>query len=173
MTRLAFAALAAAALLFAACSDRVPAPATLTTVTPSPEPTPSPTARPPDLFGGVEVRDLVLSDSIDLPADTGLIIETGCWQCDGPITGLARVYRGPDGQVRTETLLSLDSLGLPPHVGEWEHYITGLAAREDGSEIVVTVCTSSYCGGLGYRKPDAREALYSSADGGVTWSLKS
>jgi hypothetical protein len=118
------------------------------------------------------VRELTLDDPIDLPADTALIIVTGCWGCDGPATGLARVFHSASGVMLTETLLTVESLGLPPHEGEWkEHYITGLAAREDGSEIVVSVCPSGYCGGLGFPTPDAREALYRSTDGGVTWRL--
>lgn len=93
-------------------------------------------------------------------------------------TGFLRVYRDAAGEIRTETLLSIDKLGLPPRlvttengVREERPHITGFAMDADGSEIVVSVCVRGWYsdGGLFGWNADAETALFRSTDGGVTW----
>jgi hypothetical protein len=170
--------LSAALLLLAACGGGGSQP----TPTPpgSPAATIGPTATPtfPQTVGGITVRPLAIGDEARLPDDVALIIETGCWACDGPTTGFLRVYRDPSGHIRTDTLLTIDSLGLQPRlvttakgVQEEPPYITGFAMRPDGSEMVVSVCVRESCGsgGLEAWSPNSRTAFFRSTDGGVTW----
>jgi hypothetical protein len=124
----------------------------------------------------VKVVPLQFGEEAELPDDVALIIETGCYYCDGPPTGLYRLYRDASGQLRTDALLTIEALGLPLYRGNHEEawanqsYITGLALNDDASEIVAGVCTRGYCGGLGFPTADAQTTLYRSPDGGVTWT---
>jgi len=175
--------LAAIALLFLAIAvacggDSSPS----ATASPEPSPTQTVAATPtpiatatPEVIDGVEVVPLQFGAEMELPEDVALIIETGCFSCDGPPTGLYRLYRDASGQLRTDALFTLEAVGLPLHRGNkedtWdESYITGLALNDDASEIVAGVCTRGYCGGLGFPTADAQTTLYHSLDGGVTWS---
>jgi len=152
------------------------------------EPTPTvigtvtagPTATPPfpQTVGGIKVRPLAIGDEVPLPDDVALIIETGCWACDGPAESFLRVYRDPSGHIRSDTLLTIDGLGLPPRlvtmpegVREEPPFITGFAMRPDGSEMVVSVCVRESCGsgGLEAWSPNSKTAFFRSTDGGVTW----
>jgi hypothetical protein len=132
----------------------------------TPRPTATVTATPPGgpvAVNGVPVQPLLLRDEIDVPPDLALIVETGCFQCDGPATGLARVYRDRTGAVRTDTLY---------HLGEGQRegtYITGVAVRPDGSDMVLAVCTRGRCVDLGRPTADAQTTLLRSRDGGMTW----
>jgi len=124
---------------------------------------------------GLRVLPLQFRPEMELPKGVALIIETGCIQCDGPTTGLYRLYRDPSGELRTDALFTIEALGLPLRGGTRveaavdEPYITGFALSDDASEIAVGVCTRGYCGGLGFPTPDAQSTLYRSSDGGVTW----
>jgi len=139
-----------------------------------------PTATPPfpQTVGGITVRPLAIGDEVPLPDDVALIIETGCWACDGPAESFLRVYRDPSGHIRSDTLLTIDGLGLPPRlvtmpegVREEPPFITGFAMRPDGSEMVVSVCVRESCGsgGLEAWSPNSKTAFFRSTDGGVTW----
>jgi len=146
-----------------------------TTPTAVASPTPVPTATP-QVIDGVKVVPLQFGEEAEIPFDVALIVETGCYYCDGPSTGLYRVYRDASGQVRTDALFTLEALDLTPrgasHEEAWanEPYITGLAPNDDASEIAAGVCTRGYCGGLGFPTADAQTTLYRSPDGGVTWT---
>jgi hypothetical protein len=129
----------------------------------------------PATVDGVRVVPLRFGEEMELPKDIALIIETGCYYCDGPPTGLYRLYRDVSGQLRTDALFTLEAVGIPLHRGNkedaWdESYITGLALNDDASEIAAGVCTRGYCGGLGFPTPDAQTTFYRSSDGGVTWT---
>ncbi len=172
-----------AGLLAGACSDRVPLPSTPTpTPAPSPEatgpetpttvmptrtPRPTPTPTPAVTIGGLEPVPLTAGDPVSLPSDVALIVETGCWQCDGPTMGFLRVYRDPSGVIRTETLSTAGSLGLPPT--DYASHIWGFAMTNDASDMVVTICTQGDCGWMGLPSDDAMKTLFRSTDGGVTW----
>jgi len=174
------AAIAVLSLLIAApCGGGKGAPTTTVpsaTPTALATPTPTPTVAP-EVIDGVEVVPLQFGEEAELPDDVALIVETGCYYCDGPATGLYRVYRDVSGQLRTDALFTVEALGLPPlgvntsKEGTWvdEPYITGLALNDDASEIVAGVCTRGYCGGLGFPTADAQSTMYRSLDGGVTW----
>ena len=105
-----------------------------------------------------------------------MIVATGCTGCDGPTSGLVRVYRDPGGEFRVDELFRPEGLGLGPRlmtyadglVREEEPYITGIASWQ--SHLWVTVCTHGWCGGLDDPSDDARSALVTSSDGGITWS---
>ncbi len=89
------------------------------------EPTPIATATPgagetPQVIDGVEVVPLEFGGEVELPDDVALIVATGCTECDGPTTGLIRVYRDASGEVRTDLLFEVDLLGLPPRLLETE-----------------------------------------------------
>jgi hypothetical protein len=118
----------------------------------------------PDTLKAMAIIPLELRPPIDLPPDIALIVETGCWQCDGLPTGLMRAYRDATGTVRTDTLISPEKLGLPAGA------MAGFAVREDGSEIVAAACTRGICQHLDGPSPDAQAAVYRSRDGGMTWT---
>lgn len=175
--RLTLAAVAAA-LLLAACSDQVPlleTPTASTTATPMPA--------------------LTLGPAIELPPDVALLLETGCFQCDGPATGLIRVSRSAQRVSQRDLLVSAGAHVLyggetgPPQFfagdlpihretietekgqEQYEPYVTGIAASTDGAEIVVSVCVYPGCGvGMDAWSEDGRVTLYRSSDGGDTWA---
>jgi hypothetical protein len=160
-------------LLFAACSaaDAPSLPAS----SPPADATPIAGVLPTDI-GGVNVVPLAIGDEIELPEDVAVIVETGCWYCEGPTTGFVRAYRDSSGEIRSDVLLTIDALALPPRVvtdperaGEEMPYFTGFAFADDASDMVVSICTSGFCGGLGSATPDAETALFRSRNGGVTW----
>jgi hypothetical protein len=175
------AAIAVLSLAIAAACDNdetQPAPtATLGSATPTPLATPTPAATiAPEANDGGDVVPLQIGEEAELPDGVALIVETGCYYCDGPPTGLYRLYRDASGQLRTDALFTLEALGLPLHRGNneeaWanESYITGIALSDDASEIAAGVCTRGYCGGLGFPTADAQTTLYRPLDGGVTWA---
>ena len=173
VVRFAVAALAAA-LLLAACSDRVPPPETPTpsptprpSATPSPEPTPPPEV--PDFLQGVSIRPLRIDFDIPVTTTASLIIELGCTQCDGPTTGFARVY-GRSFGTQFDVLLTPEMLPLPAAEPEDQRYIAGFGFAPDGSELIAGVCVHGYCGGLGGPTPNAEVWLFRSEDGGISWT---
>jgi hypothetical protein len=109
-----------------------------------------------------ETAPLTLGEEIDFPDDLLLIIENGCYACDGPPTGLSRVYRTGGGPVRTEVLFEPSGYGA-------DAYITSFAVRLGATEIVVAVCVRAHCGPLGDPEEGSLTALLRSTDGGVTW----
>ncbi len=130
--------------------------------------TPSPTAGldatpTVEVVGGLEVRPLITGDEIEIPAGVALLIQTGCTECDGPATGIERVYRDSSGELRRDILFYLLGAGSDP-------YISSMVVSQDGSSIALTVCAAGYCGGLAPVTPDARTTLQVSEDGGETWS---
>jgi hypothetical protein len=157
-------------LIAAACSNDETQPAPTATArpptsTPLATPTPAPTATP-QAIDGVEVLPLRFGEEMELPEDVALIIETGCWQCDGPPTGLYRLYRDASGQLRTDELFPAETAGFQTDQSAIHSY----ALNTDASEIVVSVCTRGECAWLDSAQPDAQATLYRSLDGGVTWS---
>lgn len=150
------------------------------TPTSTESPTTSPTATPDGGDGEIDATPLQIGEEAGIPEDVTLIIETGCFQCDGPTEGLARVYSDASGQIRTDMLFDLDEMGLPPRVitdpkaetgtREEEPFINGFAVSSDASEIIVSVCTRGGCvEPLSSPTPDSETTLFRSSDGGVTW----
>jgi hypothetical protein len=113
---------------------------------------------------------LKIGPEIEIPRDLALIVHTGIPGSQSNPESLARVYRDSAGHLRTDTLVTIQSLGLP--TGSQGAYFTGFAADDDGSAIIVQACTSGSCfiGGGGQISADAKSAIYESIDGGVTWS---
>jgi hypothetical protein len=105
-----------------------------------------------------------IGDSIDVPENMELIIETGCWSCDGFASSLVRVYRGSGGNDISDKLVDAAQLG-------------GASFRSTlfdpfGRRLFLVVCMAGDCGGLGPATSDAREEAFESTDGGVTWQDK-
>lgn len=158
--------------------DPTPSPSAVVRASPTPVPvTPpvTPAISPPPEFwipaalDGTAVVSMRQGEPIDLPDDIALIVETGCWYCDGPATGLKRVYRNPLGEIVSDVLLDPAALGYVDAEGNSQG-LMGLYSTGDGSWIVVGVCSAGYCGHLGFPTEDARTAILESHDGGVTWS---
>lgn len=177
----------------AACSDRVPLPATLTPSespvattftgqrTPVPSPTPGQTpVGTPAILAGLDVQPLRFGAEAQIPQGLALILEMGCWGCDGPTTGFIRVYRDTSGKVRVDQLLAMDAPWLPRRIfttkegtlAEDEPYVTGFAMAGDASDMVVSVCVKEWCGsgGMDAWSPGSVTKLLRSTDGGVTWA---
>ncbi len=151
------------------------------TATPGSSPTaaagPSPTSALRTI-GGVAIAPLEFGGEAEFPEGVSAIVETGCYNCDGPATGLIRVSRGPAAGFQRETLLSLEMPGLGPRlvedafgvVTEAEPHIVNYAFNADASQAVVGVCTRGFCVELGGEpSADAETTLFRSPDGGETW----
>jgi hypothetical protein len=124
------------------------------------EPRPSPT--PPLTIGGVPVRELSLvAQGRPIPFSGVMLLQSGCWGCDGPTSALARVYYGPAGKLRSEQ--------LPSPVTGKEVYFTGVLVRPDTNEIVAAMCVTGYCGALNAVTTDSHSKVFRSRDGGITW----
>lgn len=151
-------------------SPTTPTPSAIVRTTPTatsltPE-TPAATPRPfPAVLDDTDVSLLEVRSLVQFPSNTAFVLETGCWQCDGPSTGLRRMYKDADGEVRIDQLLSLEQLGLPP-----DAYFTGYAIAADASFMLASVCVRGGCAyGISGWTADARSAVFESIDGGVTW----
>ena len=145
------------------------------TETPSPSPGASAT---PAVIGGVPVEPLEVGESADFPEDVALIVETGCYGCDGPTSGLLRVYRDAAGSFHRDTLFTVEQLGLGPRVvtdasgavTEEPPHVVNYVLSEDASRAVVSVCTRGVCSELGGEPSgDAQATLFRSLDGGAAW----
>ena len=143
-------------------------------VTPGITPAPSPL---PQVVQDSGLTKLEMSSLVQFPRDMSLILETGCWQCGGPPTGLRRMYKDADGELRIEQLLSIEALEIAPRIAETPQgtrelppFITGLAVAPDASEMLVSICVDGLCEALPHAGPaEGRVAIFESADGGVTW----
>lgn len=160
-------------VLAAACGDDDTAPSG----TPSPEPsgsaTVSPTTSP--TATSAAVIELTRGADIDFPNDLAFLIESGCWGCDGPPSGLRRYWKDTAGTVRSDKLLSyeansqtlVDINGNAVSTGR----IQGLTATQDASVIAFGVCIQGSCGtgGLDSFEPNSLTEVFRSMDGGITW----
>lgn len=114
------------------------------------------------------VKELRVGPEVSVPREWGLIIEHGCYNCDGPPSDMARIYRSRQGELRKESLLNgqpdIPQVGnLPNRVG-----IVSLAVPPTGGRITVSTCLSGPCGPLG-DVAGGSTALLQSDDGGVSW----
>jgi DNA-binding CsgD family transcriptional regulator len=135
----------------------------------------------PESLSETDRRPLVSGPEIPFPEDYALIVATGCFQCDGPTTGIARVYK-LGGSVVSEVILDPSALGfgprletnrkLPGGVEEGKPYVGGITASRVASEIWASVCVRERCGigGMDALLPGSQTAIVRSTDGGVTWS---
>jgi len=135
----------------------------------------------PDILKGMKVVPLEPGPPFDLPRDLALILEAGCWGCEGGPSGLVRMYVRPDGSVAYEPLIDRLALGIPPQLNtapdgtvyEFRSPLTGYAIKPDGSKIVASLCARGRCGfgGGGYDwTSDSQTAIFSSSDGGISWT---
>lgn len=169
---------ALALVLAAACTDSngspTPTPASTPTATSPPTlqapapPAATATSTPaPETLLGLDVRPLIMAEPVPLPEQVTLYIESGCWGCDGPAAALQRVYRSPSGEVRTQDLFRLPGATVQqPEVDG--RYITSIAMG--GGDILLGVCESPYCGGVGEIHEGASVSFHHSTDGGLTWT---
>lgn len=152
-------------------ADPTPPPDTATTgpaLTAAPTGTPapgdgsdaSPTAQPSDSINGTTVQHAQPGPAVGLDGQA-VIIATGCWQCDGPTSSLVRLFESADGELVRDTLFTAP--------GGAERYISGYDIAPDMSRMLVTVCSSGYCGGVADPTDDASTTAYESTDGGLTW----
>ncbi len=166
-------------LIAAACGNDETEPAPTATIGPAtltPSATPASTATAtPEVIDGIEVIPLRIGEETEVPDDVALIVEATCQPCDGPSSGLHRVYRDASGQVRMDDLFGETMRLLPPAmstptaIGPHGPYIHSLALNSDASDIVVDVCTRGRCVWIDEASPDAQSTLFRSTDGGVTW----
>ena len=130
-------------------------------------------------IGGVPVEPLEIGEPAEFPDDVALIVETGCYGCDGPTSGLLRVYRDAAGSFHRDTLFTVEQLGLGPRLvtdasggrdRTSRHMSMNYALSADASRAVVGVCTRGFCVELGDEpSADAQTTLFRSLDGGATW----
>jgi hypothetical protein len=101
---------------------------------------------------------LTFGNDASFPDDVALVVETGCWQCDGGPTGLVRVYRDRTGSLRIDRLFD----GIANFLS--------FEASPDGSRLSANVCVSGTCNGFSEPvEPPVMETAISD-DGGITWS---
>jgi hypothetical protein len=163
MIRVVVAASLGVALLAGCAGDDDGAPSA-TTASPA-TPTGPPVTQTP-----LPATEITIGDAVEFPEDIALVVETGCWQCDGPATALVRVYRRPDGSIAQDVLFGVAQLNLPDDGDEQEPRIQAFAVKPDASEMAIAVCTTKECGWLGPAEAGAIAKLYRSTDGGVTWA---
>ncbi|MCC6268794.1 MAG: SH3 domain-containing protein [Dehalococcoidia bacterium] len=139
----------------------------LATETPTPDASPSATATPPpgltplpsgETVAGVPVGAMSFGKPGSLPVPLSVIVERGCYQCDGPAESFDRVTLDVNGQLKVETLFK-------PSSG----YISASYWDPAGREHYLSICSRGYCGGVGPISTDAQTTIHRSKDGGVTW----
>ena len=130
--------------------------------------TPRETTAPSATEGGLVLDPPAIQLSIGEPAklqgDVALLMETGCTQCDGPTTGIDRVYYDAGSEYRQEHLYSVAQNNSEP--------ITGFAVSRNGYRLAVSACARGVCadGVFNGAGEDAQSVVRYSDDGGVTWS---
>lgn len=150
-------------VLSAGCSDDNSAPAA---VTPSPIATSTATASPAATVppAAADITTLSFAASVPSVPNTVMFTVSGCFQCDGPDTAVQRHTTGPDGKLKSETILESGK-------GALSGYALGLAGADStGSTLWAVACKTAYCGGLGLHPRDTWR-VYWSFDGGATWAV--
>ncbi len=134
-----------------------PSPTAVTTGTPPATTTtvPNPTG---EVINGVPVSGLAFGAPGSLPVPMSVIVEKGCYQCDGPTSAFERVTLDANGKLKVEQLYK-------PASG----YILSSYWDPAGREHYLSVCSRGYCGGVGQISDDAQTTIMRSTDGGVTW----
>lgn len=115
----------------------------------------SPTAPPPTAITTPDDPFSFVAKA-EFPSNVALYVETGCWRCDGPATGLWRIYKDDSGLVRQEILAAR----LP---GTYR----GAVASSDASTLAVSMCLGR-CAACTECFPE-RQVIYLSHDGGSTF----
>ncbi len=196
MIRFVYPAALAVLTLLVACSgggdsNASPTPTASQTSTPA---SATPTAGSSATDGAGAVTTLPIGDPIAMPQGVVMIVEAGCFQCDGPGSGLFRVFKLADGKTVVQQLFSAGQRYFPDNfeavfeangvvipttrvatvggtISEEEPYITGWAVSDDGDTLIAGVCVQGFCGGsLIGLSDNAQTILYQSVDGGITWS---
>lgn len=129
----------------------------------------------PVTVDGVTFLPWKVGDPARFPDNLAVIVKQGCFDCAPPgnrVRWVGRVSRDAIGTIRTETLFAARpsqalTSGTPIPEGA---YILEVAARDDASEIVVTVCVTGGCSPEDRLVPNPETVLYHSTDGGATWS---
>jgi DNA-binding CsgD family transcriptional regulator len=119
-----------------------------------------------DTVAGLPVQKLSFGspgrgDSV-FPRDTAVFYSVSCYACDGAPGSLIRSYRDAAGTLHTDDLFANLRATAKGIIGTWES-TPGL------DFIATTVCDVGYCGGVAQASGDARQSLWTSSDGGVTW----
>lgn len=115
---------------------------------------PQASAGPSSDSESIDVRATTIGAPVPFPAGVALIIEVGCWQCDGDPGSLVRIYRGDAGALRETTLIGGARL---PH-----------SVSPDGSQIAFAECTRGTCDGFNPTSVDVQSTISWSHDGGIT-----
>lgn len=126
-------------------SSRTPT-ATVSAVSSPATEAPSATAAP----GAILLR---VGESAEIPEGVALIVETGCWQCDGDYGRLVRIYRDASGALQETPLLNVRG---------------GHAVSPDGSQVAYSWCSRGACDGFNPTSPDVQSSIQWSNDGGIT-----
>jgi hypothetical protein len=92
---------------------------------------------------------------IPFPDDVALIIETGCWGCDGDYGRLVRIYADAKGAFQETALLRGSPSGA---------YTVSL----DGAQVAQSWCSRGTCGPYNPPSPDVQTTIRWSHDGGIT-----
>jgi len=152
-------------LLACTAEERASTPSPTPGLTPASAPAPRLDASPIPAQPAPEVPpELRVAGRIPLPADLALVLEGGCFGCDGPPTGLNRVYRQPSGSLRYEFLTTAERLPSSIQDQRYQSFTRFLV-----TESIVQAGTCAY-GDCSWRPEDAREWVFESSDGGVTWT---
>jgi hypothetical protein len=140
-------------LAVAACADG-DTPASPTAAGSPAEPTAQATLAEGPVAELPEPRTLSVGAPVAFPEGVALVVEVGCWQCDGDPGGLVRIYRDSGG-----VLLQTELLGG----GRNGHVIS-----PDGSQIAYASCTRGTCDGFNPAPNDVQTTIGWSHDGGIT-----
>ena len=79
-----------------------------------------------------------MAEATSIPDNLALYVETGCWECDGPATGVVRLTRRSDGTVEERTIAD----------GAQPGGIAAVAVSADGSQVAVASCAPTDCASL-------------------------
>jgi hypothetical protein len=150
--------LAGCLLVAASCGGSKPSPppaAPTAHVTAVPTTPATPGASPPSIDATIDAVPLRIGAPIPFPENIALIIEVGCWQCDGDPGRLVRIYRDSAG-VLQETPLTGPSIS------------GGHIVSSDGSQVAYAWCSRGTCDGFNPPSPDVQSTIAWSTDGGIT-----
>jgi hypothetical protein len=121
--------------------------------TQAPTSTPQTPGASPGADGAVPVETLRVGAPVPLPDNVALIVEVGCWGCDGDFGRLVRIYRDAAGVLQETPLLAAPG---------------GHVVSPDGSQVGFAWCSRGICDGFNPTSPDVQSTISWSHDGGIT-----
>jgi hypothetical protein len=131
---------------------------------PAPTPTPAASASVTPTAVPSEPKELKEGEALTIGPGMVVYYRVGCYACDGGGASLWRAYIDPGTRQLVREPLFKEI------VAQYGGYAVSFSADWANGQIVVSMCSSGNCSGLGDGQASARKKVLLSRDLGVTWT---